>query len=68
MAQSCSKTPAAHTAGASRDSFAGLSLFPSNPQTFGAQFPLIARHIGCGVLPVPECAAMTAAAAMAVAP
>ena len=40
------ETPAVGVAGASRDSFAGLSLSPSSLDRYRVQFPILTAHIG----------------------
>lgn len=53
-----SETPAGSLAGASRDSFAGLSLSLPTLDQYRAQFPILVAHCG------PDWLAILAAAAM----
>ena len=54
------ETPAAGTAGASRDSFAGLSPALSNLDPCRMQFPILAAHCGADWLAIPLVAALQA--------
>ena len=46
------ETPAVGAAGASRDSFAGLSLHPSSLDRYLVQFPILTAHIGADWLAI----------------
>lgn len=52
------ETPAGGAAGASRDSFAGLSHALSSLDLYRAQFPILAAHCGTDWLAILAAAAM----------
>ncbi len=52
------ETPAGGAAGASRDSFAGLSQALSTLDPYRAQFPILAAHCGADWLAILAAAAM----------
>ena len=52
------ETPAGGAAGASRDSFAGLSLSLSSLDLYRTQFPILAAHCGADWLAIMAAAAL----------
>lgn len=52
------ETPAGGAAGASRDSFGGLSLSLSSLDLYRAQFPILAAHCGADWLAILAAAAL----------